>query len=139
MKKTALVMLSLFVALVCILPLQAFAQQGETILGGKKGTFHIDKQVRVGGKLLKAGMYQVQHLTEGIDHFIIFREIKVGYRNNMGNQTLGDEIARVKCTIESVGQKMKNTKLILQQNAAGEKEVVEVWVKGETFKHILQS
>lgn len=60
----------------------------------RKGKLHIYSSVRVGDTLLKAGMYQVQHVMEGDNHVLIFNEIVMGYRNNMGNQDLGEEIAR---------------------------------------------
>lgn len=115
----------------------ASARQGEAIRVGREGRFHLGSQARVAGALLEPGMYQVEHVTEGADHVIVFREVTMGYRNNMGNQRLGKEVARVKCRTEPAGRKVKNTKLFLRLNAAGEKEASEVQVKGENVRHLL--
>lgn len=116
--------------------LPLFAQQEQAIRVGKKGDFHLNAPVRVGDTVLKAGMYQVQHVAEGGDDVILFREIIMGYRSNMGNQRLGKEVARVKCRVEPTASEWKNTKLILRANATNGKEAAEVQIKGEKVKHM---
>lgn len=112
-------------------------QQEETIAAQKSGRFHLGKAARVGDKTLEAGMYQVQHADENGGHIVIFRQVEMGYRGNMGNQKLGAEVARVKCTIEAVDKKIGNTRIMIRKNAAGGREAFEVWIRGEKFKHIL--
>lgn len=104
---------------------------------GKKGEVHFNVEVKAGGAVLKPGMYQVQHVTEGSDHVIIFKEMEMpaGYR--MGNTPVGKEVARIKCKVEPVDKKAGNTKITLRTNSAGQKEIAEVQVAGEAFKHIL--
>ena len=116
--------------------LPLFAQQEQAIRVGKKGDFHLNASIRVSDTVLKEGMYQIQHVAEGGNDVIIFREILMGYRSNMGNQRLGKEVARVKCRIEPTANEWKNTKLILRANATGEKEVLQVQIKGEKVKHL---
>lgn len=115
---------------------QLLAKQSNTLTAGKKGEFHLKSPVRVAGSTLKSGMYQVQHIHEGEDHIIIFNEIKMGYRNSMGNERLGDEVARVKCEVEPAIKTWKNTKIHLRQNATGEREVAWVQVAGENVRHL---
>ncbi len=116
---------------------QLFAQQTNDLMVGKTGKLHIGSSVRVGNTSLKPGMYQVQHVTEGEAHLIVFRTIKMGYKSNMGNQALGQEVARVKCRIEPVGQRWKHTKLHLERSGSGEKVVREVQIAGEDVLHKL--
>ena len=94
---------------------QLFAQQTNASMVGKVGKLHIGSSVMVGNTLLKPGMYQVQHVTEGENHLIIFRIIRMGYRNNMGNEQLGEEVIRLHCRIEAVGQRWKHTKLHVER------------------------
>jgi hypothetical protein len=112
-------------------------EQSSDVIVGKKGMLHFTTVVKVGEVALQPGMYQVQHVTEGTDHVIVFKEVgmQAGYRH--GNTPVGKEVARVKCTVEPVTKKVGNTKITLRTNAAGEKEVAEVQVAGEAFKHLL--
>jgi hypothetical protein len=104
---------------------------------GKKGVFHFTNVVKVGEVALQPGMYEVQHVEEGSDHVLVFKEVgmQAGYKH--GNTPVGKEVARVKCTIEPVSKKVSNTKLTLRTNAKGEREVAEVEVAGEAFRHLL--
>jgi hypothetical protein len=104
---------------------------------GKKGVFHFTKIVKVGEVALQPGMYQVQHLEEGSNHVLVFKEVgmQAGYKH--GNTPVGKEVARVKCTIEPISKKVSNTKITLRTNARGEREVAEVEVAGEAFRHLL--
>ena len=82
-------------------------------------------------------MYQVQHVMEGSDHVIIFKEMSMPAGYKMGNTPVGKEVARIKCKVEPVAKKVSNTKITLRTNAVGEKEIAEVQVAGEAFKHLL--
>ena len=120
------------------LNLPASARDGKDFTIGKKGEVHFNIPVEAGGVLLQPGMYQVQHLVEGSDHIIIFKgmEMPAGYRH--GNTPVAKEAAaRIKCKVEPVDKKVNNTKITLRTNAAGEKEIAEVQVAGEAFKHLL--
>ena len=137
MKKQLLLIIAIFAGLIGFSALTAVAQQIETIAAKKSGRIHFGKAVRVGDKTLEAGMYQVQHADENGEHIVIFRSVEMGFNNNMGNQKLGAEVARVKCAVEAVTKKVGSTKVLIRKNAAGEREVFEVWIRGEKFKHIL--
>ncbi len=117
---------------------QLFAQQTSSLIADKGGKFHIGSSVMVGPTLLKSGMYKVQHVMEGSDHVIIFHVIRMNkYKNPMGNEWLGEEVARVKCTVDPAGQKWRHTKLILVRSASGQRVVEAVQIKGENVLHKL--
>ena len=137
MKKTLLLTFAVCAALIGFSTTAAVAQKYETISEKKTGGTHFGKAVRVGGKTLEAGMYQVQRADENGEHIVIFRSVEMGFNNNMGNQKLGAEVARVKCAGEAVTKKVGSTKVLIRKNAAGEREVFEVWIRGEKFKHIM--
>ena len=67
---------------------------------------------------------------------LVFKEIKMGYRGNMGNQDLGEVVARVTSRVEPAAKKWKNTRLATIKDKAGEKKAVEVQIAGETVTHI---
>ena len=118
---------------------QLFAQQTNAMIVGKVGKLHIGSSVMVDNTLLKPGMYQVQHVTEGENHLIVFRIIRMGHRNNMGNETQGEEVARLKCRIEPVGQRWKHTKLHVERSGSGERVVKGVQIAGEDVLHKFDS
>ena len=107
------------------------------VIIGKKGVFHFTKVVKVGDVSLQPGMYQVQHVEEGGEHVLVFKEVgmQAGYKH--GNTPVGKEVARVKCRIEPVSKKVNNTKITLRTSATGVKEISEIQIAGETIKHIL--
>ena len=118
--------------------LPAAAADGKDFTIGKKGEVHFNVPVKAGDTVLRPGMYQVQHAVEGNDHIIVFKamEMPAGYRH--GNTPVAKETAaRIKCKVEPVDKKVNNTKITLRTNAAGEKEVAEVQIAGEAFKHLL--
>ena len=111
------------------------AQQKSVLIADKGGKFHIGSSVLVGNSLLKAGMYKVQHVVEGTDHLLVFRVIRMNPYKGMGNEYLGEEVARVRCTTEPAGKKWKHTKLLLIRNASGQKVVEEIQISGESVVH----
>ena len=114
-------------------------RSGNEVIIGKKGVIHTTSALRVGGALLKPGMYQVQHLLEGDNHVITFREIDMRYayrEPTMMALPAGAEAARVQCKIEPANKQWKSTTVILRTNTEGEKEVYEVRVRGENVKHV---
>jgi len=148
MKNTVSIVASLMLA-VAALSLPALAQdhqehgmhsqkqKGQTLTVGKKGEVHFTSEVKAGDTVLKPGMYQVQHLEEGADHVIVFKEMSMPAGYKMGNTPVGKEAARIKCKVEPVSKKVSNTKITLRTNDKGEKEIAEVQVAGEAFKHLM--
>jgi hypothetical protein len=105
---------------------------------GKKGQIHFNVRVKAGSVVLEPGMYQVQHAVENGEHFIAFKamEMPAGYRH--GNTPVaGEAAARIACKVEATDKKVSRTTIALRTNVNGEKEVAEVQVAGESFKHVL--
>lgn len=137
-KKSFIYICTLFVLLTGIFSLSVFAQNEKLIDVGKTGKFHIDSDIRVGDKLLKPGMYRVEHQTVNNEQFIVFREIEMNrFGKTMGSEKPIGEVARFKCTVETVEKVNKNAKILVRRNAANEREFVEVWFRGEKVKHVL--
>lgn len=113
--------------------LTALAQHEETRTG-KKGEITFGSPVRIGNVSLSAASYQIQHVVEGFDHFIVFKRILSGSPYFTG--VSGKESARVKCRIEPLSDKAKYTGLRFGVNSAGETTVEEVQIKGENVKHV---
>ena len=136
-KRKAIPTMVLLILSIGLMGSQLFAQQEGSLISDKGGKFHIGSSVLVGSTLLKAGMYKVQHVMEGNDHVLIFRVIEMNkYKNPMGNEWLGEEVARVKCTTDA-SKKWRNTKLLVVRNASGQRVVEGVQVKGENVLHKL--
>ena len=114
---------------------ELFAQQTNASMVGKVGKLHLGSSVIVGNTLLKTGMYQVRHIKESGSDLIVFRIIRMGYRDNMGNEQLGEEMARVKCRIEPVDQRWKHSKLHLERNSPNQKVATAVQIAGEAVLH----
>jgi hypothetical protein len=135
-----IVLLTMMLALI---NMAVFSQENQShhpkteIINGKKGEIHLTENVRVGTIIVKPGMYQVQHVMEGSDHVVVFKEVgmQAGYRH--GNTPIGKEVARANCKVEPVAKSAKNTKITLRHNAVGEKEIVDVQVAGDKFKCVL--
>ena len=136
-KSNSFVVSIMLVLLLGLFSFPALAQHGEMIRVGKKGEVHFTSPVKVGDTVLKPGMYQVQHVEEGGNHVFVFREMSMPAGYKMSNTPVGKEVARIKCRIEPATKKVSNTKIIFRTNAAGEKEISEVQVAGEAFRHLL--
>jgi hypothetical protein len=100
--------------------------------------------VRAGAVVLPPGKYQVMHVLEGEDvvsaneHEVIFR--KLGMRAAKRRDRLADNsLVRLKCDLKMVANKAHDTSVTLRTTAAGEKEIVELQIAGEAFKHRLRS
>lgn len=137
MRNTVLLIFASFTLFIGFSTISVYAQNVETVSVQKSGRFHLEKAVRVGDKTLKAGMFQVQHVDESDKHKVVFRAVEMGYRDNMGNQKLGPEVARVICEVVAVDKKIKHTRVLVRKNAANDRIVFEVWIRGEKVKHIL--
>ena len=102
-----------------------------------QGQIHLSDAVKVGNVLLKPGMYQVQHVVTANDHAVEFKKVEMvaGYRH--GNlQVAKEAVARVTCSFQPATKNSRNTKMTLRTNGAGEKELVELQIAGEPFRHL---
>jgi len=132
-----IVALVALVTAVAVFNVAAFAaDQNKDFTIGKKGIIHFNVPVKAGNVLLQPGMYQLQHVIEGNDHVFAFKTVTMpaGYRH--GNTPVNDETAaRVVCKVVGA-EKVNKTNITLRTNAAGEKEIAEVQVAGEPYKHL---
>ena len=138
MKKVLLLKFAIFIAMVGVFIIPTAAQNEKTIGVDKDGEFHFDSPTKFGGKTIKKGMYRIYQVSINGEHFIIIRNVAMSrYGKSMAPLTPGDEVARSKCTEESVDIEFRKTKILVRRNGAKERIVAEVWFRGEKTKHIL--
>jgi hypothetical protein len=116
-----------------------FAQDNKAdVTIGQKGQIHFNVAVKAGDTVLQPGMYQLQHAVEGGEHFLTFKEVKMpaGYRHS-NTPVAKEAAARIKCTVVPLEKKAGKTAVSLKTNAAGAKEIADVQIAGEAFKHVL--
>lgn len=127
---------AMLILLVGLFSLPALAQHEEMVRIGKKGVVPFDTPVWVGDTLLKPGSYQIQHVMEGQDHVIVFTKMSHAGARPGGESVPTKEVTRLKCRIEPLGEKAKHGGMRFGTNAAGEKTLEEVHIKGENVKHL---
>lgn len=111
--------------LICVLGLSTIivaADKGMGIHEVSRITF--DVPIHVGTALLPAGEYQVRHTMEGQDHVMVFTRAQ------------GKESFKVKCTLVPLGQKAAQSSTSYELNAANERVLHEMIVRGDTAKHV---
>ncbi|MBI2815506.1 MAG: hypothetical protein HYX72_01055 [Acidobacteria bacterium] len=122
----------------------ASARDHKEFMTGRTGEVHFRTPVKVGDAVLKPGMYQVQHVLDGgedivhvNDHAIVFTQVRApgGYRRS-NNPMAKKPAVSIKCLLQPAAEKLRNTKVALRTNAAGEKELAELQIAGEPFKHL---
>ena len=110
---------------------------------GKMGEVHFSVPVRAGNAVLNPGGYQVEHVLEGSDdivsvneHVVIFKKIGMSTNSKHGKTSAARVPAvHVRCKLEVVATKVRNTTIVLRTNASGEQEIMELQIAGEAFKH----
>lgn len=81
--------------------------------------------VRVGSTLLPAGEYLVRHTMQGQEHVMVFESVKT--------KTVE---AKAKCNLVPLGKKVAQSRTVYQVNAANERVLQELEVRGDTAKHV---
>lgn len=81
--------------------------------------------IHVGSALLPAGEYTVQHLMEGQDHIMVFRDV----------QGKTPEV-RVKCALVPLSQKAENDSTSYVLNAANERVLQALTFSGDKARHV---
>jgi len=109
---------------------------------GRRGVLHTRGSVRAGDVILPPGMYVVQHVGAAQGHIVVFTQLSMDgaaqkYVFMPRALDPGITMAKVPCRVESVGRRWGRTKLVLREDAAGEKQVVEVHIRGEALRHVL--
>jgi hypothetical protein len=114
--------------LVCLLALGSLAMARENNLGIHQVS-HVtfSEPTRVGSALLPAGDYVVRHTMEGQEHVMIFQPAK--------GKT--PEV-KVKCTLVALPQRANQSRTVCVLNAANERVLRELVVRGDTAKHVFE-
>lgn len=106
---------------------------------GKKGDIEFGKETIVGELRLKPGRYQFQHRVEGAEHFVRFEALttttpsaqKLGTGMPLPAGTAGE----VKCRVEPLATKARDTTLHLLNEEAGQR-LTRLLVRGEDMAHV---
>lgn len=130
----ALVLLSLMPA--SRTPAQYTHDQSSQIVW-KTGMLRLSKSVWAGDVRLKSGMYHVRHLVDGNRHVMVFRAVALPAGYKEFSMFEGKEVARLECSVEPATKRVRNTKIRLAKNAAGDLVIQEIQIAGENVKHIL--
>jgi len=79
----------------------------------------------VGGSLLPAGEYKINHEMQGTEHIMIFKQIG------------GKAEVKAKCNLVPLNAKVRTTEQHFNENAKNERVLVEMQFQGDTSKHVL--
>jgi hypothetical protein len=82
--------------------------------------------VRVADTLLPRGDYEIRHVMEGQDHFMVFHQLR----------TSKPVEVRAKCTLVPLTEKAPDSQKIYELNAANERVLHELIFKGDRAKHV---
>ena len=115
---------------------------------GRKGELHFYVPVRAGSTLLQPGTYEIQHILDGSgdivsvhQHAVVFRKMSFIARHKPGKNVLlfKQPSARVRCALGDAAVRVSKTAVTLRTNAAGEKEIADLQIAGEAFKHVFET
>jgi hypothetical protein len=109
-------------------PEDALAKAEKNLKVGKKGEVKFDRETLFGELRLKPGRYQIQHRTEGGDHFIRIAELSQ-------NGGAGAQAGEVKCQVEALDKKVSATTLHTRPEGAAVR-VTRVLIGGENAAHV---
>lgn len=95
----------------------------------------LSKSTWAGDVRLKSGMYHVKHVVDGNTHVIIFKPVTLpgGKGFPMWEE---NGVVRLECWIEPATKQVRNTKVRLGKNPAGEPVIQEIQIAGEKTRHI---
>jgi len=79
----------------------------------------------VGGSLLPAGEYKINHEMQGTEHIMIFKQVG------------GKAEVKAKCNLVPLNAKASTTEQRFNENAKNERVLVEMQFQGDTSKHVL--
>ena len=105
-----------------------FASQGlHQQWAGKSAVLSLtSEQYMAGGAVLPKGNYQVRCEHSGDGHTLVFRPVQGGKR-----------VARVRCRMEELAQKVKATSIVTERASSQELRISEVRIGGEKVRHLL--
>ena len=113
---------------VCLLNVVAVAGQDQL---GIADVYRISfpEPVRVADTMLPAGNYEIRHVMEGENHFMVFHQLGVKKPVEV----------RAKCTLVPLPEKAVESQKFYMLNAANERVLHELIFKGDRAKHLFES
>ncbi len=140
MNRILFLKLSFLIALATMSTVPGIAQKEKLIGVYKDGEFHVSSPITVGDRIVPKGMYQMYRVDINTDPFIVIRKVAMSYfGKTMGSMKRGDEVVRLKCTIQRVDEEYKKSKILLIQTMENERVALQVWFRHEKSKCILPS
>lgn len=128
----------IFIALGTLFTIPGLAQKEKLIGVDKDGEFHVSSPIRVGDRIVEKGMYQIYRVDINTTPFIVIRKVAMTYfGKTMGSMKRGDEVVRVKCTLQRVAEEYKKSKILLIQTTENDRQALQVWFRHEKSKCIL--
>ncbi len=126
-----------FLAAVMLIPALASAQ-GKALGLGKNGDVELTAVASIGSTALQPGSYRFRYLEQDGRHYLIVKareqERRGGRRYGVGS---GTEVARVECVLIPLGQKIRQTKLLLTTDPDGTSRIAQIQIKGEAAGHVI--
>jgi len=110
---------------VCLLSLVAVAGLNQL---GVADVYRVSftEQVRVADTLLPAGNYEIRHLMEGENHFMVFHQLGVKKPAEV----------RAKCTLVPLPEKAAESQKFYELNGGNERVLHALIFKGDRAKHV---
>ena len=106
---------------------------------GKEDDVTFTKEVRVGEVTLMPGDYRLQHRVEGADHFLHFEALVTtvpsAQKTGTGLSIPAGQAGEIKCRLEPLPAKVKETKLHLRKEEGGQR-LLKVMIRGENVAHV---
>jgi hypothetical protein len=116
-----------FLASICVLLLAVAALAAPNQMGiSDFYRVNFPEQVKIADTLLPSGNYEIQHVMEGSDHIMIFRQVGVKKPVEV----------RAKCTLVPLTEKAPNNEKIYELNASNQRVLHELTFKGDRAKHV---
>jgi len=109
---------------VLLMGICAVAGQNMGISDSYKVTFA--ENVRIADTLLPAGDYKIQHVMEGPDHIMVFRQVGVKKPIEV----------RAKCTLVALAEPADRTQKLFEINGANERVLKGLTFRGDRAKHV---
>ncbi len=138
MSKILFLRLAIFIIVGSVFTIPGLAQKEKLIGVDKDGEFHVSSPIRVGDRIVEKGMYQIYRVDINTTPFIVIRKVAMTYfGKTMGSMKRGDEVVRVKCTLQRVAEEYKKSKILLIQTTENDRQALQVWFRHEKSKCIL--
>jgi len=126
-----------FAAAGMLVPVLA-SSQGTALGLGKNGDVELKVVASIGPATLEPGHYRFQYLEQDGRHYLVVKARREGRldgaRHGVGP---GTEVARVECLLVPLGQKNRDTAMVLKTDVDGTSSITRIRIKGETVDHVV--